>query len=51
MRKKPTPRRARWSAIATPMANTTWSGTMIAISQSVFFTAGQIDGSFSNRNW
>ena len=51
MRKKPAPRRARWSAIATPIANSTWSGTMIAISHSVFFTAGQIDGSFSNRYW
>ena len=43
-------RRARAvSAIATPSAKSTCSGTMIAISQSVLRTAGQIDGSLLNR--
>src|SRR3954453_4421349 len=37
--KKPTPRRARASIVATPNAKRTCNGTMIAMIQRVFFTA------------
>ena len=50
VRKNPMPRRARESMSATPNANITWSGTKIAISQSVFRTAGHTCWSCSKRN-
>ena len=49
MRKTPAPVRARVSISAIPNANSTCSGTAIAMSQSVFLTAGQISGSSRNR--
>jgi hypothetical protein len=49
VRNTPAPDFARASIDAIPNANSTCSGTMIAISQSVFLIAVQICGSTVNR--